>query len=1450
MSSDKPSEGAPEKATRINKIGGPDLKENVSGAFILQQVQSSNDSPLPQSALGLLALESPESPPQMSPHLQRRMSRSPPRPLVLHASKEKSNDGTGSDMGDMKEHTTAFDPDDSLDSVDRKRGKKYPKRERRGSSFASVPPPLQPASMKSTVRPTELSYLSAESSSDSQPVSNTSSGHAAKKPFSPSGAERIAHFERLIGAKRVGSASSSQFSESPSKPPSLFHPVTKRDSGDESRERIKQRILMASAARSTMRRPIVPLPQSEEEELPEYTLYDYIQDKRGPAVTDSTLDSYVPLYIILIACVHFLLAVLILGLYYYGFKLVYANAPSEPSVGSMKERDFTLLLGILISFVAVVLVYGAAVYVIRYSEYGIKRYHRIFALAEKAEESMMKFKELGFLHEDHFKPFSFFNLKAHFTVYSLFKSIQAACAAVGSYRTFISNTQLSLFEKDPKMYFGAREALMKEELLPEGRETSMAPTINTGSLTGVASPLPNANNALTLAPKHPSSESSTKQNSEETPKIPLIDLNSPLKVAPPCDDEMPSALNRSMRPAVVLTQKLKERSMTGTNAHLLSMSPSRVFKEEYLSQTLNRTATFYRGGAADVDASLSRFPFMEESTVMPSAFRGESTMTLADTGVFTRPELELGPLVTFIVCRLYFSPSVFGDDGVVQKEDVSILEDISNQFHESVFDVANKTEGTVYDVRLDYAIIMYNALIPSPVTTAIIVAQQAELELATRLSRVQEIKEEAGIYFKWSLVLHQSRVANVAIREPYNHIMFASPEIEFASEVCSLSVVLNCPTLSLQPPHYEQEDITTLPIDLILGESDVFFLYKVRQVAASREVEQELGDCLIQGLNSLFELDLDAATKSFAAVAERDYSAALLYSLCEHLTAQKNSGKKLELQNSSNYVRSRPYWDFPEYIVSVLGLNYKNHVFEERPVVPLLPLKTTSLFRSASTVSTNVPENRSPRLLGDDSPKPRGTPMGSGQRRRRSSTVITIDSEVPNFMTRLQFTQRSSSQVEGSSPADVSITHCSEGSLADMNSATLLPHTLNKSDSELGLNDGTVTTTKSLASTVGSPRSPQLEDSHAEHMRTLFGPKKRNPSKSVLSIMSSDGSKGPSKKVIVHRRQQKDLTPIVTASSFAEVREVPSEASFQESTSTSKVMEFTIGMLIGTGTGGREVFQGLDDRGRIVAIKQIPVEENSKGVEDANREIETLSSLKHENIVRYIASYYEEPYLYIMMEHVSGGTLTGFLENFGGKLPYEVVRRYAIGILKGLRYLHSKGIVHRDISLNNVLVTIDGVCKLSDFGGSIGTIGKDDLHIGNDFKPIATSASGFPSNLFSPRDDRSESETQVVTDTIFGTPIYMSPQACQGIVDARNDIWSVGIVLCYCITGRPPWEDEDMEDRSLFLSNIASGKITPIIPYSHVSTKLASFLEKCLKPSMKERPSAAQLLLDPFTAQL
>eukprot|EP00039_Didymoeca_costata_P027438 m.18391 g.18391 ORF g.18391 m.18391 type:complete len:544 (-) comp6300_c0_seq2:155-1786(-) len=262
---------------------------------------------------------------------------------------------------------------------------------------------------------------------------------------------------------------------------------------------------------------------------------------------------------------------------------------------------------------------------------------------------------------------------------------------------------------------------------------------------------------------------------------------------------------------------------------------------------------------------------------------------------------------------------------------------------------------------------------------------------------------------------------------------------------------------------------------------------------------------------------------------------------------------------------------------------------------------------------------------------------------------------------------------------------------------------------------------------------------------------------------------------------------------------------------------WTRGKLLGSGAFG-QVYLALDNStGEEFAVKQVEIQgelgaENIKEVQSLEQEITLLKNLRHERIVTYYGTERTSTYLAIFMEYIPGRSIHTRLREYGA-FREEVVRKYTRQVLEGIHYLHSHGIIHRDIKGANVLADANGNVKLADFGAS------------KRLQSIKTMM-GFKS--------------------IHGTPYWMSPEAITtGVnVGRETDIWSTGALVVEMLTTKPPFADcEPMA--ALFKIGQADTDFSKIIP-QNASPSCRAFLVLCFKRDPKDRPTAKILLNNAF----
>lgn len=242
--------------------------------------------------------------------------------------------------------------------------------------------------------------------------------------------------------------------------------------------------------------------------------------------------------------------------------------------------------------------------------------------------------------------------------------------------------------------------------------------------------------------------------------------------------------------------------------------------------------------------------------------------------------------------------------------------------------------------------------------------------------------------------------------------------------------------------------------------------------------------------------------------------------------------------------------------------------------------------------------------------------------------------------------------------------------------------------------------------------------------------------------------------------------------------------------------DFSLKGIIGAGGFGtvyRAVQKSLN---RNVAIKVLLSEAASDRQlrERFRREAMTMARLNHPNIVQIFDMGEREHTIYIVMELVEGVSLwDAILEEGGDPFPEEVTRLVVDQLCTAVAYMHSQGVVHRDIKPRNVLVGMNGAVKLGDFGIS--------------------------------RTNGAPSLTQV--HQVIGTPFYISPEVAHGeVATPQSDIYSLGLTLWTMLAG-----------------NIEAipGETSLAARGAHVSPEFSAALEKCYAPNPADRYTSAEI---------
>ncbi|MEJ7598612.1 MAG: serine/threonine-protein kinase [Kofleriaceae bacterium] len=266
---------------------------------------------------------------------------------------------------------------------------------------------------------------------------------------------------------------------------------------------------------------------------------------------------------------------------------------------------------------------------------------------------------------------------------------------------------------------------------------------------------------------------------------------------------------------------------------------------------------------------------------------------------------------------------------------------------------------------------------------------------------------------------------------------------------------------------------------------------------------------------------------------------------------------------------------------------------------------------------------------------------------------------------------------------------------------------------------------------------------------------------------------------------------------------------------------YTIDGLIGEGGMG-VVYRGSDmQNGRTVAIKAL----HASLMGDAEirrrftREAQLMLGWKHRHVARVYDFIEHEDLLAFVMEYIDGPTLEDHAQRWGGKLPFDDIRAIFSGVLEAMEEAHSIGIVHRDLKPQNILLKLDeaGVTpKIVDFG-------------------IAKILEGT---------------TYTMTGALLGTCRYMAPEQVQApqAVDHRADIYSLGVTLYRCVTGRCPFEGDN--HFALMMAHVDQAPEPPSDFRPHLPPALEAIMLQALAKDRAHRPQSCAIFRDSLDAAL
>ncbi|KAH0791057.1 TKL family protein kinase [Histomonas meleagridis] len=242
---------------------------------------------------------------------------------------------------------------------------------------------------------------------------------------------------------------------------------------------------------------------------------------------------------------------------------------------------------------------------------------------------------------------------------------------------------------------------------------------------------------------------------------------------------------------------------------------------------------------------------------------------------------------------------------------------------------------------------------------------------------------------------------------------------------------------------------------------------------------------------------------------------------------------------------------------------------------------------------------------------------------------------------------------------------------------------------------------------------------------------------------------------------------------------------------------------IGFGRSGKVVRGRIKNTGQEVAVKILKTRElKASDLEMFRREVFTLSMLSHPSLVKFRGYTVEAPFC-ILTDYMVNGSLYNFLKERGEDLTPTDRSLIALDVALGLEYLHSRGIIHRDLKSLNVLLDEKKRAKICDFG-------------------LARTKSTVPMT------------------GLVGTTLWMAPEVVLSnpFYDEKVDVYSFGILLWELLTGKRPYEGEDIS--SISVQVVEDGR-RPIIP-ENTPEPLAKLMRQCWDQDNNKRPSFTKIV--------
>ena len=246
---------------------------------------------------------------------------------------------------------------------------------------------------------------------------------------------------------------------------------------------------------------------------------------------------------------------------------------------------------------------------------------------------------------------------------------------------------------------------------------------------------------------------------------------------------------------------------------------------------------------------------------------------------------------------------------------------------------------------------------------------------------------------------------------------------------------------------------------------------------------------------------------------------------------------------------------------------------------------------------------------------------------------------------------------------------------------------------------------------------------------------------------------------------------------------------------------------------------------KLFAIKSISLKNlTEKEHNDLIKEVEIISHLEHPHIIKFYETFHDNYYFHLVTELCRGNSLNKRLKSVGGKMKEEHVRIIIMKILHAINYCHSFGVVHRDLKPENIVFESPNIDEEDD--------GEEEEENNNfNIKII-----DFGLSILKNKTEK--------LHTILGTPYYMAPEVLKGDYNEKCDIWSIGAIAYFLLTGTEPFKGET--SNKIFAKILYSEPDYSPEKFRNVSQNGIDFIKKCFVKDPDNRLSEQEGLKHPW----